>query len=322
MHALNFSDVLIIPKIYTTIKTRKDVSVVNNGLTPIIASNMDTIGTMEVARELTKLKCLTILHKYYNILELLNFFIESETYYDYVGISSGINEPEKLYEILDVIKVKYVCLDVAHGGMKHFIKFCKDLKKRYPEIILIAGNICTYKGYSALCKAGVDIVKAGIGGGSVCTTRDVTGVGYPQLQMILDIKRKQKWYQKALLISDGNCKTSGDICKALVAGADFVMVGGMLSGTTESAGEITEIEGVQYKKFYGMSSSEAHGNKNFGVCNGTYKAPEGISKMVPLKGPVSVVINNALGGIRSCCSYLGVSDSFKLKKASKFILLK
>ena len=318
---MNFKDVLIIPKSNTDIKSRENVSI--GRISPIVASNMDTIGTMEMAKTIIGKKCMTMLHKYYSIEELMSFYSENRNYYDFVGVSSGVSTKDisRLQSILDTLPIKIVCLDVAHGGMKHFIAFCKSFKKQYPEKLLIAGNICTYSGYKLLSDAGVDIVKAGIGGGSVCSTRDVTGVGYPQLQMIIDIVRRKRWKigKKALLMSDGNCKTSGDICKALVAGADFVMIGGLLAGTHESAGEIIDKQGKRYKEFYGMASETAllkHNNRN------EYRPSEGITKLVEYSGFAKNIIQELHGGIKSCCSYLNIDDASKLKYSGKFKRLK
>jgi len=312
---MNFDDVLIKPNVHTRFSSRKHV---NLNFNPIVASNMDSIGTFEMARVFTQLKCIVILHKYYTANEIISFYNENKEHYKYIGISSGM-DTKKLYMILEQIPIEIVCLDIAHGGMKQFIELCKEFKIKYPKIVLIAGNICTYKGYSALSKVNVDIVKAGIGGGSVCSTRTVTGVGYPQLQMILDIvsKRKFTFGKKALLMSDGNCKTPGDICKALVAGADFVMIGGMLSGTDESAGKIINKENKKYKEFYGMASQTAL-KKHHDKSEISYRAAEGITKLIPCKGPVSLIVSEILGGIRSCCSYIGTNDL----KSGKFIKVK
>ena len=322
---MNFNNVFIVPKLKNVfIFSRKDIviekKIKNINYFPLIASNMDSIGTLEMASELSKEHCLTILHKYYTLKDLKSNKID----WKYTGISCGIQpqEIDQLHLILKEISfIRIVCFDIANGYLKRFFIILKKFRKQYPHLILIAGNVCTPEGYLKLSSLGVDIVKMGISQGSVCSTKDKTGIGYPQLQMILDVqKERNKWKnyfkKKALFISDGNCKTPGDICKALVAGADFVMVGGMLSGTKESGGtEIIKDDKI-YKWFYGMASKTACSKFN---TVDSYKTFEGIEKLVEVTTTVNKVILDIKGSVRSCCSYLNEKNISGMTNG-KFIL--
>jgi GMP reductase len=322
---MSFEKYSIVPGNKTTVESRQDVTTetfytFRNGMiifaNCLVASNMSTIGTFEMAKSLSREKCITVLSKHYSAKQVLEFCENSsEQVLDYVALSTGISTDEikKVEYLLGNTNIKIVCFDCANGHMKSFINACKNFKKKYPQIILIAGNVATYAGYSALDSVGVDIVKIGIAGGSVCTTAKVTGIHLPQFEVISKISRLRKLHRKkSLIMSDGGCKVPGDICKLLVKSSDFVMIGGMLSGTEEMGGDLVIEDYKKYKLFYGMASE--HALKKYNTIE-EYRSAEGTQRLVEITGSASKVIKHILGGIRSCCSYVGVFNAKDLKKA-------
>ncbi|XP_006835456.1 PREDICTED: GMP reductase 2 isoform X4 [Chrysochloris asiatica] len=297
---LDFKDVLLRPK-RSTLKSRSEVDLTRSfsfrnskqtytGI-PIIAANMDTVGTFEMAKVLCK----------------------------HVAVSSGTGSSdfEQLERILEAIpQVKYICLDVANGYSEHFVEFVKDVRKRFTQHTIMAGNVVTGEMVEELILSGADIIKVGIGPGSVCTTRKKTGVGYPQLSAVMECADAAHGL-KGHIISDGGCSCPGDVAKAFGAGADFVMLGGMLAGHTESGGELIERDGKKYKLFYGMSSEMAMKKYAGGVAE--YRASEGKTVEVPFKGDVEYTIRDILGGIRSTCTYVGAAKLKELSRRTTFI---
>lgn len=323
-----FKDVLILPTI-TSVSSRSKVNLVKKfhftnsnqewtGI-PVVVSNMDTTGTFEMAKELAKNKLLTCIHKYYSIQQWKHFLSSnSNDFIDYIAVSSGITDTDikKLDNIMALdSRIKWICLDVANGYMTYFHDIVKQIRFKYPNKIIIAGNVVDIHGYNALQEAGADIIKCGIGGGSVCSTRIKTGIGYPQLSMILDLYKNGA----TNIMSDGGCSSPGDICKAFSAGAQFVMLGGMFAGHEESGGELIEENGHLFKKFYGMSSTEAM-EKHTGIVD-HYRTAEGKAVKIPFKGLVSHTLQDILGGIRSCCTYVNASNIEQLLHNTKFILV-
>lgn len=327
---LGFNDVLIRPK-RSTLRSRKDVSLVrsytfrNSGCkwsgVPLMVANMDTTGTFEMATTLTNEKIITCLHKHYSMEEWSNFITKYTGSYDHMALSIGIQEADfsKLQEILTLEpRFPFICIDVANGYSEHFVNFVKKVRKAFPSKIIIAGNVVTGEMVEELLLSGADIIKVGIGPGSVCTTRLKTGVGYPQLSAISECADAAHGL-KGHIISDGGCVHPGDFAKAFGAGADFVMAGGIFAGHDESAGEvITNAEdGKQYKLFYGMSSAHAmkkHGNK---VAN--YRASEGKVVTIPYKGSVLDTVRDILGGLRSACTYVGALTLKEISKRTTFV---
>ncbi|MHC0440401.1 GMP reductase [Flavobacterium sp. 3-210] len=326
---LGFKDVMFRPK-RSTLKSRSEVSLEQNfkflhsttswtGI-PIMAANMDTVGTFEIAKVLAKEKLFTAIHKHYT-LEEWNSFLQNVTpdFYDYIAVSTGTGKEdfEKIGKIIDAnLLLKFICIDVANGYSEHFVQFLKKTRKQYPDKIIIAGNVVTGEMTEELLLAGADIVKVGIGPGSVCTTRVKTGVGYPQLSAIIECADAAHGLG-GHIISDGGCTTPGDVAKAFGAGADFVMLGGMLAGHTESGGELIEVKGEKFKQFYGMSSKTAMDKHSGGVAE--YRASEGKTVQVPFKGDVIHTVLDILGGIRSTCTYVGASRLKELTKRTTFI---
>tara|TARA_B100001123_G_scaffold447566_1_gene605526 strand:+ start:3641 stop:4690 length:1050 start_codon:yes stop_codon:yes gene_type:complete len=325
---LTFRDVLIRPK-RSTLKSRSDVTLSRQfkfkhtdlkweGV-PVVAANMDTTGTFKMASALEKSRMLTCLQKFYSVKEIkkaINEGINPEN----IAITSGSTD-----ESLDLLnkkmrtdkRLKFICLDVANGYREDFLQYVRKVRKQFENKIIIAGNIATREMTEALILAGADIVKVGIGPGSVCTTRKIAGVGYPQLSAISECADAAHGLGGHVM-SDGGCTSPGDIAKAFAAGADFVMLGGMLAGHDESGGEITkDKQGKKYKSFYGMSSEKAM-KTYFGEV-AKHRAPEGKEVKVPYRGRVDNTIQAILGGMRSACSYVGARRIKDLPKCTTFV---
>lgn len=326
---LGFKDVMIRPK-RSTLKSRSEVSLERefkflhstakwNGI-PIMAANMDTVGTFEMAKELAKHQLFTAIHKHYSVAEW-NVFLENVAadFYDYIAVSTGTGK-EDFKKVIEIISanplLKFICIDVANGYSEQFVNFLKQTRKQFPDKVIIAGNVVTGEMVEELLLAGADIIKVGIGPGSVCTTRIKTGVGYPQLSAIIECADAAHGLG-GHIISDGGCTTPGDIAKAFGAGSDFVMLGGMLAGHTESGGELLEMNGKKYKQFYGMSSATAMNKHVGGVAE--YRASEGKTVTLPFKGNVADTVLDILGGLRSSCTYVGASRLKELTKRTTFI---
>jgi GMP reductase len=235
-----------------------------------------------------------------------------------VSSGSGVADFAKLQEIIkNVPELKYICLDVANGYSEHFVQFVKQVRNAFPNHTIMAGNVVTGEMVEELILAGADIIKVGIGPGSVCTTRKKTGVGYPQLSAVLECADAAHGLG-GHIISDGGCTCPGDICKAFGAGADFVMLGGMLSGHDQCGGEVVvKQNGKKVKQFYGMSSDTAMCKHHGGVAE--YRASEGKTVEVPYRGDVEVTVLDILGGLRSACTYTGASKLKELPIRTTFV---
>ncbi len=343
---LDFKDVLIRPK-RSTLSSRKDVDLFrtytfkNSGSNfdgiPLMASNMDGVGTIEVANTLSKECVFTCLVKTYNDEQLIDYFgSHNDRRTEFTAMSIGITENDynkfkRVYNHEDV-NIKYVCIDVANGYSQHFVEFVKNFREEFPNITIIAGNVVTGEMTEELILAGADIIKVGIGPGSVCTTRIQTGVGYPQLSAIIECADAAHGLG-GHIIADGGCSCSGDVAKAYAGGADFVMLGGMFAGTDQGGGEVISkafktgeihydngdeiIEIKKFVQFYGMSSKTAN-EKHFGGLK-DYRTSEGRTVLVPYKGDISIVLQEILGGVRSTCTYVGASKLKELPKRATFI---
>ncbi|MRR50684.1 MAG: GMP reductase [Rhodocyclaceae bacterium] len=325
---LDFKDVLIRPK-RSTLTSRSEVDIsreyvfLHSGMRyqgiPIIAANMDTVGTFAMAKVLAQHGLSVALHKHYGEAELLAFFAalerSSSAFY-----SMGITKAD--YEKFQRVKEKagdalgYVCVDVANGYTKAFVDFLHKLRAAYPQITLMAGNVVTGEMTEELILGGADIVKVGIGPGSVCTTRKMAGVGYPQLSAIIECADAAHGLG-GLICADGGCTSPGDLAKAFGGGADFIMLGGMLAGHEECGGEIIEQSGVRKMRFYGMSSREAMEKYSGGVA--AYRASEGKEVLLDYRGSVEATLQDILGGVRSACTYVGARKLKELSKRTTFI---
>jgi len=340
---LDFEDVLLAPARSTT-SSRKDVELYRpfkfyhskkewHGI-PFMAANMPHTGNVKMAQELLKHSMVTCLHKYHTHEQLESFY----SYFDiapFAWVSIGMCHDDllKLEKLSDINCLGYtpnICIDIANGYTDRFVSFCKSVRTKFgKEPIIMAGNVCTPEMVQELIiHGGVDIVKVGIGPGSVCSTRLKTGVGYPQFSAIVECSHaahglKSGDGRMGLICADGGCRTPSDVAKSYAAGADFVMVGGMLAGTEECEGEWeygeTELEGKYKKslKFYGMSSEEAQ-DKHSGGMN-DYAASEGKVRKVPYKGKAEEVLSDIKGSVRSACSYIGAKYLADMSKCANFI---
>lgn len=326
---LGFKDVMIRPKRSTLgsrsqVSLERDFTFLHSRLTwtgiPIMAANMDTVGTFEMAKVLSSHNLFTAIHKHYSLKDWGNFINSADTFMlNYIAVSTGTgaSDSTKLETILKQHpQLKFICIDVANGYSEHFVNFVKKTREKYPNKIIMAGNVVTGEMVEELLLAGADIIKVGIGPGSVCTTRIKTGVGYPQLSAIIECADAAHGLG-GQIISDGGCKIPGDIAKAFGGGADFVMLGGMFAGHDESGGKIIEIDHVKYKQFYGMSSETAMQKHVGGVAE--YRASEGKTVQIPYRGSVENSIQDMLGGLRSTCSYVGAKRLKELTKRTTFI---
>ena len=360
---LDYSDVLIRPK-RSTLTSRKDVDLTRkfvfrnytpnfpeniedehySGI-PIMASNMDGVGTFEMAKTLSDQGIFTCLVKTYSKEELIDFYINAnDAITSNVAISIGTSNSDydKFVQVYSRVgdKLKYLCIDVANGYTESFVSHVNNIRKIYPNIVIIAGNVVTADQTQELILNGADIVKVGIGPGSVCTTRLATGIGYPQLSAVIECADAAHGLG-GHIIADGGCTCPGDVAKAFAAGADFVMLGGMLAGHDEGGGEVItktyltneivspnelsvndglfnrRIEDKKFVKFYGMSSDAAN-TKHFGGLK-DYRASEGREVLVPYRGSALNTIQTILGGVRSTCTYVGASALKQLMKCTTFI---
>ncbi|NET31386.1 MAG: GMP reductase [Cyanothece sp. SIO1E1] len=326
---LGFKDVMIRPK-RSTLKSRAQVSLDRTfeflhgsrpwtGV-PIMAANMDTVGTFEMAEALAKHQLFTAAHKHYQPQDWANFLAKApENIGEYIAISTGTGEAdsERLEKLLTSFpQLRFICIDVANGYSEHFVEFVKRTRGQFPDKVIMAGNVVTGEMVEELLLAGADVIKVGIGPGSVCTTRVKTGVGYPQLSAIIECADAAHGLG-GQIIADGGCKIPGDIAKAFGGGADFVMLGGMLAGHDESGGELIRKDGKQVKLFYGMSSKTAMNKYAGGVAD--YRASEGKTVEIPYKGAAAETVKDMLGSLRSTCTYVGASRLKELTKRTTFI---
>ena len=324
---LDFSDVLFRPK-RSTLNSRSEVCLFRKvhfrhsnreweGV-PIIVSNMDTTGTIEMALSLQKYKVITCLHKHYTYEDYRKIPMGTLDK-NYYMLSTGITDKdwEDLQENIRILDPYFVCIDVANGYMQRLVDFVKKVREKYPTLTIVCGNVVTREIVEELVlNAGVDIVKIGIGSGSVCTTRLQTGVGMPQLSAVIECSDAAHGVG-AHIISDGGATNPGDVSKAFGGGADFVMLGSMFSGHDECSGDIIVEEGKKYKVFYGMSSSTAMNKYSGGVAK--YRSSEGKTVRVKYKGPVEATIQDILGGIRSTCTYIGAHRIKDIPKCCTFM---
>jgi len=311
--------------------------------TPIMAANMDGVGTFEMADKLAEGKIFTCLVKTYSINELVNYFdSDMPERTDYVAMSIGITDSDhaKFRDVYEQTgsRLKYVCIDVANGYSSRFRDTVSEFRMMYPNLVIIAGNVVTGEMTEELILAGADIVKVGIGPGSVCTTRIQTGVGYPQLSAVMECADAAHGLG-GHIIADGGCTCPGDVAKAFAGGADFVMLGGMLAGHDQGGGEVItkhyqtneiiredvgdqtketrRVEEKQFVQFYGMSSDAAN-KKHFGGLK-DYRSSEGREVLVPYRGDVAATVQDLLGGLRSTCTYAGAIRLKHLMRCTTFI---
>jgi GMP reductase len=335
----DFDDVLIRPQ-RSTLDSRSKV-IINRDFTfyhsprhwsgtPIMCSNMKSIASFKMAKEFIKHKMITCLHKYHDSRNIIDFFQNEPEALDYTWLTIGGNNLSKdnkdLY-VLDLLRKESIypnlVIDCANGHMQEFVSFCKRIRELNPDSIIMAGNVCIPECVSELIiHGGVDICKIQIGPSPVCKTRMITGVGYGTISCIDEcgaiahgLKSKERCL--GLVCSDGGIKNPGDLCKAFVAGADFVMIGTMFAGTDECTEEWHETNGKKYMKHYGMSTHYIQ--NELGLEQKDYRASEGKVLTVENKGPISNILRECLGGIRSCCTMIGATSIKDMSKCGQFI---
>jgi len=331
---LDFRDVLILPK-NSNLNSRSKVDlnrtlVFNNDINwtgiPIIASNMTTVGTLDVYKVLSKYKIITALHKFYKLEDLVKYNRENAKEPlspDFFMISTGISDSDydNLVNILDNFQCKWILIDIANGYISKFKEFCKKVREKYKYKIIVAGTVCTKEGALDLAECGVDIIKCGIGSGAACTTRIQTGIGMPQLSCVLEcVEAVKEKNPNVYILSDGGITCPGDMAKAYGAGADLIMVGGEFAGHDENPGELIKENGKYYKFFYGMSSTYAMKN-NYAANNNTYRSSEGREIKIKYKGKLDNTVKNYLGGLRSTCTYTDSATIEGLLHNCQFILV-
>jgi GMP reductase len=344
---LDFDDVLIVPQ-RSTLTSRSDIQIertfqfyhsprIWTGI-PIICANM-SFCSFKMAKELANHKMIACLHKYHSVQELFDYYSKYPQNIDYTFVSIGYKKSDlnHLLELKESLhKQPNICIDVPNGHMDVFVKYCKRVREYFPDSIIMAGNVTnTSSTQELLIYGGVDIVKTGIGGGSVCTTRFLTGCGLPQLSCCLENSYVAHGLQNGskklgLICSDGGHKTVGDVCKALCAGSDFVMLGGYFAGSDPCEGEwelggsyCTEIDSGKKTKgrftYYGMSTH--HSQDLFEDGKKNYRASEGTKITVPYKGTLDEIVQELLGGIRSCCCYIGADCIKNMNKCGQFCIV-
>jgi len=329
---LDFNDVLFRPK-RSTLSSRSEVDMEREFTfkysrrkwkgVPIISSNMDTVSSVAMFKKLSQHKILTCFHKFIDIKEVITAVKEGNDP-QYMMLSAGITEPDYDKLLLNVtllhnedIDLQFICIDVANGYMFKLVDFCKRIRTLFPKITLIAGSVVSREITEELIINGkIDIVRVGIGSGAVCTTRLQTGVGIPQLSANIECSDAAHGLG-GCIISDGGICHPGDVSKAYGAGADFVMIGSMFSGHTETPGDVIEENGKQFKLYYGMSSDTAMNKHHGGVAK--YRSSEGKTVKVPYKGSIDNTVLNILGGVRSTCTYIGASRVKDIHKCATFV---
>jgi len=324
---LDYADVLFRPK-RSTLSSRKDVELRRtykfkysnhqwSGI-PIIAANMDGVGEIEIAKNLEKFEIMTCLTKQHD-LKTIKRNSSVKAIYPQLILSTGTSSEDykRLNEIMKECSFfEFICIDIANGYSDHFSKFVGAVREKYPTKTIIAGNVVTADMTQELVMNGADIVKVGIGPGSVCTTRIQTGVGYPQLSAVIECADAAHGLG-AHIIADGGCTCPGDVAKAFGGGGDFVMLGGMFAGHEEGGGKKIKKNGSQLIEFYGSSSDTAL-TKHYGGLS-DYRSSEGKKVQLKYRGKIKDTVQNILGGLRSSCTYVGAPSLKQLSKCTTFV---
>ena len=329
---LNFKDVLIVPK-SSKINSRKDVvldtkiffpaSGINWTGVPIMASNMDNVGTFEMGFALQNFHMTNAVSKFYNKDAWVKS-ISNGLDLEFNFITFGLQEISEIDEIISYIlqktnkNIKTIVFDIPNGYIEKFSKIISEARKEFPKLGIIAGNVVTSEGVRLLMDSGADGVKVGIGSGGVCDTTETTGIGYPQLSAAIDCSIEVKKYN-GFIVSDGGVKITGDISKAFAAGSGFVMLGSLLAAHKESMAPIIRKDNKNFRELYGMSSTQAMTKHYGGVAD--YRTSEGKSILVEDRGPVKNTLNKILGAMRSTCTYINAKNIGEIHENSSFIIL-
>ncbi len=327
---LTYDDVLLLPNYSEVVPAQTDTSVkLANGIrlnNPIIASPMDTVCEKEMALKMSQLGALGIIHRNMKIeqqVAQVKYVLDQN---EKCGAAVGVGDDFKQrVNQLVATGLKIICIDSAHGHSKNVIQAIKYIKKHFNNMIIIAGNIATGEAALDLINAGTDVLKVGMGPGSICTTRVVSGMGVPQLTAVancVDVARKHE----VTVIADGGIRSSGDIMKALAIGANTVILGNLLAGTDASPGEVVEHKGQKYKAYRGMGSlsamkegSAARYGQKYHKGKADKLVAEGIEGLVKYKGSVENIIYKLVGGIKSGLGYLGAKNITQLREKARFI---
>ncbi|WP_454784936.1 guanosine monophosphate reductase [Legionella sp. WA2024007413] len=318
-HAITFDDVLLVPS-YNHHESRRVVETTNTDRLgklslelPVISSNMDTITESSMANFMGSKGAMGALHRFMSIEENIQEFKKCQSNV-FVSIGCTAAELERAEALRDA-GANYFCVDVAHAHAKYVGKTLKSLRHLLADRCIMAGNVATYAGADYLASCGADIIKAGIGGGSVCSTRIKTGFGVPMLTCIQDCSRSDR-----SIVADGGIRTTGDIVKALAFGADFVMIGGMLAGTSPTPGDVIQKQdGTKVKRYRGMASKEAQ--ENFLGQMHEWKTAEGVATEVPYKENPDAIIADIVGGLRSGLTYAGADTISELQRKLNYVVV-
>ena len=327
---IRFDDVLISPKL-SNINSRKEVlldTVVkfpNSKISwkgiPIMASNMDFVGTFEMGMTLQGFNISTAVSKFYSPsdwVEAINDGLDL----DFNFMTFGLDSIKKIYEYFNFIDKeksqtpRFIVFDIPNGYINSFHSLISDTRKEFPQLGIMAGNVVTRDGAAKIMDSGADGVKVGIGSGSVCSTTNVTGIGYPQMSAIMECFEEVNKFS-GFVISDGGVRSSADIVKAYAGGSGFVMIGSLFSGHTQGLAPIVSKDNKSFRRLYGMSSSEAM-QKHYGGVE-DYRTSEGISVLVEDRGDIKNTVTQILGGMRSACTYIDANDIGEIFENSQLI---
>lgn len=305
---LTYDDVLLVPK-HSDIFSRSDVSLRTKLVgdfyidLPFLSANMDTVTGLEMANVLNSLGAVGVIHRFMEVHEHVSA-VSSQKGPRILCIGVKEEDLMKVEALMLMDAVDVVLIDVAHGHHKRVTDLIKEIKLKWPNLLVIAGNVATYSGTMELMESGADGIKVGVGPGAACSTRTVAGAGYPQLSAVLNAKKaindfKSRTGRQVTLIADGGIKKSADIVKALAAGADSVMIGSLFAGTDEAPGEMVLSDSGKMKKYRGSSSAEVN------AYLGLNRTAEGVATLIPYRGSVRQIVVDLAGGVRSGLSYVG-----------------
>lgn len=316
--AITFDDVLLVP-CYNHYESRRnvDLSMTDKSAKlslelPIFSANMDSITESAMANFMSDHGAMGVLHRFMSIENNIAEFRRCNSKV-FVSVGCGEKELERAFALKDA-GASYFCVDVAHSHARYVGRMIKRMRESLGDVCIMAGNVATYAGADYLASNGADIIKVGIGGGSVCTTRLKTGFGVPMLTSIQDCSRVDR-----SIVADGGIRFAGDVVKALAFGADFVMIGGMLAGTEATPGSIVERDGQKIKKYRGMASREAQ-EQFMGVLQ-EWKTAEGVAVEVSYRDDQAAIISDIAGGLRSGLTYGGSATIRELQRKLDYIII-